>query len=157
MKLEAIVSAVCEAFGDIAVDEVWSDFIVLRGRRSFDHAEPGFLYETGKERVPLNGEMELNDHFLLFEEIGHYPLSCLIVVDSKAELERALLDGGGYLNPFTTRTACIIEGRVAPFEVYYCTPDGAEKRFDKGEQQSHTDPFALEYPNARLAWQGVGA
>lgn len=152
MKLETILSAVCESFVDLSVEDVWSYLVVIRGRRSFGDSEPGFAYDPGKVPVPLDREMELPDQFLLFEEIGHYPISCLFALESRAALEQALLSDGGYLNAFTTRAACVIDGRIAPFQVFYRAPDGTERRFDKAEQLSLSDPFDTEYPDARLAW-----
>ena len=157
MQLKAIISAICDAFGDLAMDDVWADLVVLRGRRNFGDAEPGYAYEPGNAPVPLLPEMELPEQYLLFEEIGHYPLSCLVAFDSKAALEQALLDAGGYLNAFTTRVTCVIEGKVEPFDIFYRGPDGAERRFDKAEQLSLQAPFGIEYPSARLAWLRVDA
>jgi hypothetical protein len=135
MRLEEIVRiVVAESDGMLKVDWVWENFVVVRGRLFWGDAEPGWVSDNDGRRELLTPNLDFDARVMLFEHIGHRPLSCLFFPESLRELEECLLSEAGYFNGFTTFMCALVDGEARRFQCFYRDADGREHLFDKKTQ-----------------------
>lgn len=159
MTLAELAKLLAEASGDrLTPERVLECLFVIRDGAEWSGTEPGWLYEPLAEPVRLTAELQLDDRYMTYSYVGHYPLGILCLHATEATLIAAILDDGGFFNPFTSLMLAVCDGKLRPFTCFYREPSegGTEHVFDEARRYSIRSPFGRTFEHRRLEWSAHG-
>jgi hypothetical protein len=135
MKLIDLAHAVAtESAREFSPDSFLEDLVVIRGRDYWGDATPGWVWNGNIRGEALTADLQLEDRFILFEEVGHYPISCIFFLKCMDDLENRILAESGFFNSFTTNALAFVDGALRRFECFSLDEYGKVIPFKKDEQ-----------------------